>query len=49
MYSRYCGAEPAEKFKGLIRWPNVARPSERWILRALDVFLFYTGVTGGAC
>lgn len=34
------------KFKGLIHWPNMPRPVERWILRALDVFLFYTGYWG---
>jgi hypothetical protein len=34
------------KFKGLIHWPNMPRPVERRILRALDVFLFYTGYWG---
>jgi hypothetical protein len=34
------------RFKGLIRWPHMPRPVERRVLRALDVFLHYTGYAG---
>jgi hypothetical protein len=34
------------KFKGLIHWPRMPRPVEHRALRALDVFLHYTGYAG---
>ena len=34
------------KFKGLIHWPTMPRPVERRALRALDVFLHYSGYEG---